>query len=112
MRDTVLLSAGDRYTELARRVEAGFGKFTADSARELMTRRVCMTSIIHSVLFAPDTLDFWVANADSKNVASATRYTHYNLEESCLRKSVTPTAPVLPHPLVLVGASWLTRFTS
>jgi len=40
-----------------------------------------MTSNIHSVLFEPDTLDFWVANADSKNVASNTRYTHYNLAE-------------------------------
>ena len=53
----------------------------AESARELMTRPVCMNSNIHSVLFAPDTLDFWVANADGKNVASATRYTQYNLGE-------------------------------
>jgi hypothetical protein len=29
------------------------------------------------VLFAPDTLEFWVANADTKNVASHTRFTHY-----------------------------------
>lgn len=81
VQDAVLLSAGDRYTELVRRVQAGYGQFNADSARELMTRPVCMNSNIHSVLFAPDTLDFWVANADSKNVASATRYTHYNLAE-------------------------------
>jgi len=32
-------------------------------------------------LFAPDTLEFWVANADAKNVASHTRYTHYDLKE-------------------------------
>lgn len=79
--DTVLLSAGDRYTELVRRVREGFGKFTADSAIELMSRPVCMTSNIQSVLFAPDTLDFWVANADGKNVASETRFTKYNLRE-------------------------------
>ncbi|RYE41015.1 MAG: hypothetical protein EOP21_09145 [Hyphomicrobiales bacterium] len=79
--DAVLLSAGDRYTELVRRVQAGHGKFNADSARELMSKPVCMNSNIHSVLFAPDTLDFWVANADSKNVASETRYTQYNLAE-------------------------------
>jgi hypothetical protein len=46
-----------------------------------MTRPVCMTSNIHSVLFAPDALDFWVANADAVNVASHARYTHYNLPE-------------------------------
>jgi Acyl-coenzyme A:6-aminopenicillanic acid acyl-transferase len=79
--DAVLMSAGDRYTELVRRVKKGYGEFDADSARDLMTRPVCMTSNIHSVLFAPDTLEFWVANADSRLVASETRYTHYNLRE-------------------------------
>jgi hypothetical protein len=79
VKDTVLLSAGDRYHELVRRVQEGYGKFSADSARDLMTRPVCMSSNIQSVLFAPDNLDFWVANADSHNVASHTRYTHYNL---------------------------------
>ena len=50
-------------------------------ARALMTKPVCMSSNIQSVLFAPDTLDFWVANADGQNVASHTRYTKYNLRE-------------------------------
>ncbi len=88
VKDTVLLSAGSRYEELVRRVEAGLGKFDATSARALMEPPVCMTSNIHSVLFAPDTLDFWVANADSKNVASKARYTHYNLRQ--LLDSKTP----------------------
>lgn len=81
VKDTVLMSAGDRYVELAKRAQAGWGRFDADSARALMTRPVCMNSNIHSVLFAPDTLDFWVANADGAHVASHTRYTHYNLAE-------------------------------
>jgi hypothetical protein len=81
VKDTVLMSAGDRYEELARRVKAGFGRFDADRARDLMTRPVCMGSNIHSVLFAPDTLDFWVANADSQNPAAHCRYTKYNLAE-------------------------------
>ncbi len=79
--NTVLMSAGDRYTALVERVKAGYGRFDADRARDLMTRPVCMTSNIQSVLFAPDTLDFWVANADSQNVASHTRYTKYNLRD-------------------------------
>ncbi|MDB5319009.1 MAG: hypothetical protein JWN40_640, partial [Phycisphaerales bacterium] len=61
------------------RVKAGYGKFDDASARELMTRPVAMNSCIQAVLFAPETLDFWVANADGHNVASHTRYTHYNL---------------------------------
>ena len=81
LKDCVLLSAGDRYEKLAERVKANYGKFDDASARDLMLRPVAMTSCIQAVLFAPDTLDFWVANADSQNVASHTRYTHYNLGE-------------------------------
>ena len=81
VKDCVLLSAGDRYTELVRRAKAGLGKFDAASARDLMTRPVCMGSNIHSVLFAPGTLDFWVANADSVEVASHTVYRKFNLRE-------------------------------
>jgi hypothetical protein len=95
IKDAVLMSAGDRYEELAKRVQAGYGKFTADSARDLMTRPVCMNSNIHSVLFDPETLDFWVANADSTNPASHTRYTKYNLAELLKGKSAdTSTAAV------------------
>jgi outer membrane lipoprotein-sorting protein len=77
--DAVLMSAGDRYEELARRVQASYGKIDAQGARDLMKRPVCMTSNIHCALFEPGTLDFWVANADSKNAAAHTRFTHYNL---------------------------------
>jgi hypothetical protein len=81
LKDTVLMSAGDRYEKLAERVKEGYGKFDADSARKLMERPVAMKSNIHSVLFAPDTLEFWVANADAHNPASHTRYTHYDLNQ-------------------------------
>ena len=88
IKDAVVMSAGDRYEALTKRVQESYGKLNVDSARDLMTRPVCMGSNIHSVLFAPETLEFWVANADSKNVASHTRYTHYNLEE-LLKKPLT-----------------------
>ena len=81
MPDTVLMSAGDRYEELARRVQADYGKLDAEGARGLMKRPVCMTSNIHCALFEPETLDFWVANADSQSPAAHTRFTHYNLAE-------------------------------
>jgi hypothetical protein len=81
IKDAVLMSADERYTKLVERVRAGHGQFNPDTARDLMRTPVCMDSNIQSVLFAPETLDFWVANADSKNVASHTRYTRYNLRE-------------------------------
>jgi hypothetical protein len=75
------MSAGDRYEELTRRVQANYGKFDAESVRDLMKRPVCMTSNLHCALFEPGSLDFWVANADSKSPAAHTRFTHYNLAE-------------------------------
>lgn len=97
--DAVLLSAGDRYETLAARVKEQHGKLDAEGARRLMNRPVAMKSNIHSALFAPETLDFWVANADSANVASHTRYTHYNLGE-LLRSAppATATASATPSP--------------
>ncbi|MCY2953202.1 MAG: C45 family autoproteolytic acyltransferase/hydrolase [Planctomycetota bacterium] len=91
MKDTVLISAGSRYETLAQRVKDNYGKLDAEGARNLMLRPVAMTSNIHSILFAPETLDFWVANADSKNPAAHTRYTHYNLAEMLK-------APAAPKP--------------
>jgi isopenicillin-N N-acyltransferase-like protein len=79
VKDAVLLSAGNRYETLVERVRGNYGAIDAEGARDLMKRPVCMDSNIHSVLFAPETLDFWVANADSQSPASHTRYTHYNL---------------------------------
>jgi hypothetical protein len=81
IKDAVLMSAGDRYKKLVERVREKYGKIDEDGARDLMRRPVAMNSNIHSALFAPDTLDFWIANADSKNAASHARYTHYNLAE-------------------------------
>jgi hypothetical protein len=86
--DAVLMSAGSRYETLCNRVRSNYGSFDDDSARALMFRPVCMGSNIQSVLFEPDTLDFWVANADSQHVASSARYTHYNLKD--LLKSEKP----------------------
>jgi isopenicillin-N N-acyltransferase-like protein len=81
VKDAAVVSGGNRFTELIRRIKAGYGTFDEASARELMTPPVCMKSNIHSVLFEPGTLDFWVANADARNVASKTRFTRYNLAE-------------------------------
>ena len=83
------MSANDRYEELARRVKAAYGKLDADGARDLMKRPVCMPSNIHAALFASDTLDFWVANADSEHPAAHARYTKYNLAE-LLRPEPSP----------------------
>jgi len=63
VKDAVLLSAGDRYTELVQRVMSGHGRFTAEKAIRLMDRPVAMKSNLHNVLFEPQSTRFWVANA-------------------------------------------------
>ncbi len=80
--DTVLLSAGDRYKELARRVREQRGELDAESARRLMDCPVAMKSNLHSVLFEPRSTKLWVANAspDGRPAASQ-RYYQFQLSE-------------------------------
>lgn len=79
--DAVLMSAGNRYKKLAERVKAQHGKIDAEKAIRLMDRPVAMESALHTVLFAPQTLEFWVANAGPDSPACNEPYTHYSLTE-------------------------------
>lgn len=76
--NTVLMSAGSRYEELVRRVKDNFGKFDSEKAIRLMDRPVAMKSNLHNALFAPQNLEFWVANAGISSPAANEPYTHYN----------------------------------
>jgi hypothetical protein len=80
-KDAVLMSAGDRYEKLAERVKDAYGKFDAETAIHLMDRPVAMKSNLHDVLFAPQTLEFWVANAGSYTPAAQEPYTHYVMKD-------------------------------
>ena len=61
--DTVLMSADKRYNCLSDRVKENYGKFDMNGAWDLMRGGVAMKSNLHTVLFAPETLDFWAAQA-------------------------------------------------
>lgn len=80
--DTVLLSAGDRYKELARRVREQAGTFDAASALHLMDCPVAMKSNLHNVLFEPRSTRLWVANASADGQPAATqKYFAFQLTE-------------------------------
>lgn len=80
--DTVLLSAGDRYKELARRVRERAGTLDAESALHLMDCPVAMKSNLHNVLFEPRSTKLWVANASSDGQPAATqKYFAFQLTE-------------------------------
>lgn len=94
--DAVLLSAGDRYTELVRRAKEGHGEFDAESARRLMDCPVAMKSNLHDVLFAPQSTKFWVANASKdKQPAAEQKYYSFQLTELLSRTPET-SAPEIP----------------
>lgn len=85
--DAVLLSAGNRYDELVKRVKEQHGKFTADSALRLMDRPVAMKSNLHNVLFEPKSTRFWVANASPEGEPAAEQKYHaFQLSELLARK--------------------------
>ena len=81
VKDAVLMSAGDRYKELVKRVKAEYGQINAEKAIRLMDRPVAMNAALHTVLFAPQTLEFWVANAGPHTPAPMNPYTHYDMKE-------------------------------
>jgi hypothetical protein len=98
IKDGVVLSAGERYTELVKRVEHGLGKFDAESARRLMDRPVAMKSNLHSVLFETSTSRFWVANASKDGKpASEQPYHAFQLSE-LIKHQADPSSSVLPAP--------------
>ena len=96
--DAVLLSAGDRYEELVRRVKAGFGRFDAEAAIHLMDRPVAMKSNLHSVLFEPDSGRFWVANASVAGEPAASQPFHEFRLDELRRHEPEPDAPARPCP--------------
>ncbi len=99
VKDAVLLSAGDRYEELARRVKAGHGTFDANSARELMSRPVAMKSNLHSVLFETKSSRMWVANASKEGAPASSQGYHEFRFSELLKHSATDSAPALPLPI-------------
>ncbi len=77
---TVLMSAGDRYEELARRTKQSLGKFDQELALRLMDRPVAMSSNLHNALFAPASTRLWVANASKdKRPAAEQKYHAFQL---------------------------------
>jgi len=78
--DCVLMSAGDRYRELVRRVKKDYGKFDAEKGIRLMDAPVAMKSNLQDALMRPRTGDFWVAYAAPDGSSAWNRnYVHLNL---------------------------------
>ena len=79
--DAVLLSAGDRYDVLVDRAQKMYGKFTPQTALDLMARGVAMESNMHDALFKPKTMELWVANSTIQQPACNRPYRHYDVRK-------------------------------
>jgi isopenicillin-N N-acyltransferase like protein len=104
--DCALLSAGDRYEELVRRVKAKHGQFNHEDALRLMDRGVAMKSNLHNVLFEPKTTRFWVANATPDGQPAAEQNYHsFQLTELLARtpESGAKSIPFVDRREVAVG---------
>jgi predicted choloylglycine hydrolase len=103
VKDCALLSAGERYEELVRRVQSGHGTFTAETALRLMDRPVAMSSNLHNVLFEPRSTRFWVAHASSdRRPAAEQPYQAFQLSALLARQPDT-TSPEIPHVVAASG---------
>ena len=78
--DAVLMSSGKRYKKLVERVKNEHGNIDAEKAIRLMDRPVAMKSNLHNALFAPESMEFWVANAGTNTPASEEPYIHYSFK--------------------------------
>ena len=98
VKDAVVLSAGDRYEALSKRVREGHGTFDAESARHLMDRPVAMKSNLHSVLFETATSKLWIANASKDGEPAATQPYHAFKVSELLTHQAETSAPSFPCP--------------
>ena len=98
--DAVLLSAGDRYERLVKRVRKAHGAIDAGTALRLMDRPVSMKSNLHNVLFETSTGRFWVAHASPGGEPAANQpYRGFDMR-ALLARECHDDVPALPPPEV------------
>lgn len=80
-KDTVMISVGNRAKALSERLREKHGKIDVETMIEIIKRPVAMRSNLHDAVFAPETLDFWCADAGKKQPACDRPYAHFNLDK-------------------------------
>ena len=79
--NAVFISAGPRLTALRQRIADNFGKIDAAKAQWMMTRPVAGPHNLHDVLFVPQDLICYVANADRRHPAADQPYVKFDLTQ-------------------------------
>ncbi len=79
--DSVLVSGPDRAVHLSERIKQHYGRIDAAAMIEIIKRPVAMNSNLHNAVFAPQTLDLWIADAGKHTPACDEPYVHCNLRQ-------------------------------
>ncbi len=71
-----------RYPLLIQRLLDSYGRIDAKQLQQLIKQPVAMTANLHNAIFAPSTLDVWIAHAGPAGEPACDQdYEHYNLKE-------------------------------
>ena len=79
--DAVLLSEGSRYKLLVKRVRELHGRIGPEEMQRIISRNVAMRANLHDVIFEPQTLMLWIANASRHSPACDERFVKYTWDE-------------------------------
>jgi len=96
VKDCVLLSAGSRYEELARRAAEGAGRFDVESVRKLLERPIAGRSNLYNALFEPASTKIWIANAASDGKPAAEQPYHSFKLSELLKQKPDAESPEIP----------------
>jgi len=77
--DSVLISAMSRAKPLSERLTKLYGKIDVKAMMEICKRPVAMESNLQDAIFAPATLELWVADAGRGTLACDNPYARFNL---------------------------------
>ncbi len=80
--DVVYVSAGSRAQALYEKLKENYGQIDVETMQQMIKRPVAMNSNLHDVVFTPESLDLWHAEAGKNAPACDEPYLHINLKEA------------------------------
>lgn len=82
LEDVVYVSKGKHAEALYRLLKENYGEIDVEMMKEIVKRPVAMESNLHDVIFTPETLDIYHADAGKNTPACDEPYLHINLREA------------------------------
>lgn len=96
--DVVFISEEDRAKLLSERIQKHYGRIDVRTLIDIIKRPVSMNANLHDAIFAPETLDLWLADAGRFTPACDEPYARFNLRKliEFYKHHATPPKSLLP----------------